>query len=137
MDRQLRTARWLVFIPNLMFGVIPVVVDVSSSHVFHPEWTPHARFHTVWMISTNSMLAVLSTWLLWAGTLELARARLAAVISLSVLAGFWIAALTRGFYGGGLGDGGVPAIGGLDANAVVFTAETASVLGALALMRKK
>jgi len=135
---HLRMARWLITVTNLMFGLIPVVVDVSATHVLHPDWTPHARFHTVWLISTNSMIALLSTWLLWSGTFAVQRARLAGALSLVVLAGFWVAALTRDLYGGAFGDeGGFPTIAGLDANAVVFSFETTNLLVAFALMRSE
>ena len=39
--------------------------DLNSTHVFNPDWPPHARFHnaTGWGTVTGSQL--LALWLLW------------------------------------------------------------------------
>ena len=129
-----RTPRWLITIATLVYGVLPLLADFSETHVFHPRWTPHARFHTVWLLATQSAVAVVSLYLLWASAWDLAkRIRLAGVLGLCVLGGFAVSAITRGLYGGALADseGGVPSIGGIDANLLVFS--TALALVALAL----
>ena len=121
---SLRVSRVLITIATLVYGVIPVLVDLTETHVFHPDWTPHARFHMVWLLSTNSILAVLALYLMWISKYdEVIRIRAAGVIGLCVLGGFFVSTLTKNLYGGLLVDpvGGVPPIMGLDANLVVFT----------------
>lgn len=138
MDSKLGTARWLITIPCLMFGIIPLIVDISESHVLHPLWTPHARLHVVWLISTNSAIAFVAIYLLWMGARDAARVRLAGTLGICVVGGFGIAAVTQNLYGGGFGDvGGVPKIMGLDTNAVVFTGEFLSLLAGVFIANRE
>ena len=136
--RELRLARWLVSVPAAMFGAIPLVVDLSETHVLHPDWPPHARLHTLWLICTNAGIAGVAAHLLWSGGLEAGRVRLAALLGVCVIGGFWIAVLTRPLYGGALGDpGGVPQLGGIDTNAAVFGAQLLSLISALVLVARR
>lgn len=121
---SLRASRILITIATLVYGVIPVLVDLTETHVFHPDWTPHARFHMVWLLSTNSILAALALYLMWISKYDaVIRIRAAGAVGLCVLGGFFVSALTKNLYGGLLVDpvGGVPPIMGLDANLVIFT----------------
>lgn len=123
LDGSLRISRILITIATLVYGVIPLLVDLSETHAFHPDWPPHARFHMVWLLGTNSSLAILALYLMWLSNLEAAiRMRIAAVIGLCVLGGFVISTLTRKLYGGALVDrvGGVPPFMGVDLNLLVF-----------------
>ncbi len=123
----LRFSRVLITIGTVIYGIIPPLVDLTETHVFHPDWTDHARFHMVWLLGTNTGLAILAFYLLWKkGENSLLRIRAAGVLGLFVLGGFFLSVLTRPIYGGALVDeqGGVPPIpvmGGLDANVTVFT----------------
>ena len=124
MAGPLRASRILITIATLVYGVIPLLVDLTETHVFHPDWTPHARFHMVWLLSTNSVLAALALYLMWLGKYDAStHVRAAGIIGLCVLGGFFISALMSNFYGGSLVDpvGGIPPIMGLDANLVVFS----------------
>jgi hypothetical protein len=120
----LRTSRILITIVTLAYGIIPPLVDLTATHVFHPDWTPHARFHMVWLLATNSGFAILALYLMWLSRLEpQVSIRAGGVIGLFVLGGFFVSSLTSQMYGGSLVDpvGGVPPIMGLDANLVVFS----------------
>jgi hypothetical protein len=131
---SLRVARILITAATLVYGVIPLLVDLTETHVFHPDWTPHARFHMVWLLATNSSLAVLALYLMWFSRFD-ARIRTQAggVIGLCVLGGFFVSALTRNVYAGSLVDpvGGVPPIMGIDANLFVFSPMLALVVAGL------
>ena len=123
LEGSLGISRILITIATLVYGVIPLLVDISETHAFHPDWPPHARFHMVWLLGTNSTLAVLALYLMWMSKLEGAvRVRIAGLIGLSVFGGFIISTLTRKLYGGALVDpiGGVPPVMGMDANLLVF-----------------
>ena len=112
------TDRILITVATLLYGVLPLLADLSETHVLNPSWTPHARFHLVWLLATGASIAALALWLLWVrGDVVLA-----AVLGLCVLAGFWIAAATKSLYGGALADGGGPEEepGAVAANAVFF-----------------
>ena len=94
-------ARILITLATLLYGVLPLLADLSDTHVLNPSWTPHARFHLVWLLGTGALIAALALWLLWVR----GDGVLAAVLGLCVLAGFWIAVATKSLYGGALADG--------------------------------
>lgn len=51
-------------------AVVSVAVDWNASHVFNPEWTPHARFHDVVMLWLLCGISIIALWLLWRQSLE-------------------------------------------------------------------
>ena len=115
--------RLLMTIATLAYGVIPLFVDLSQTHVLHPEWTPHARMHMAWLLGTNSSLALVALYFLWLyrGNTALG-AHLAGVLGLCVYGGFMLSAATITLYGGALSDqGGVPPVMGMDANIFGFS----------------
>lgn len=120
---RVRLASILLVLMAVVYGVLPPMVDLTETHVFHPDWTPHARFHMVWLLAVNSALALFVCWLvLWPAADRLPRLKTASILGLIALGGFVVAALFRSSYGGGFTDpqGGVPPIMGMDANMVVF-----------------
>ena len=124
LSRPARTSRWLITIATVVYGLIPPLVDLSQTHVFHPDWTPHARLHAVWQLGTNSGLALLALYLMWfKGDYDLRRIRIAGLIGLLVYGGFFVSALTHPLFGGGLGaeQSGVSTLMSLYGNVIVFT----------------
>ena len=116
-EAPLGIPRLIITIATLVYGVIPLFVDISATHAFHPEWPPHARFHMVWLLGTNSTLAILALYLMWVSNLEAAVSiRLAGIIGLCVYGGFVISTVTSKLYGGALVDpiGGVPPVMGME-----------------------
>ena len=109
--------------PKYRDGVIPPIVDISPTHILHPAWSPHARFHVMWQISVNSMLGLLTVLLIWwPGPNRAVRLKIGALLGCIALGGFVVAALTRHLYGGTFSEtGGVPPVGGMDANVLAFT----------------
>ena len=55
----------LVSAVAVMIMIGPAVADFNATHATNPLWTPHARFHVVWQVFTNSTVAALSLYLLW------------------------------------------------------------------------
>ena len=49
----------------VVWAVIPLIVDTGPTHIFHPAWSSHARFHAVWQLSVNTMLGILAVLLIW------------------------------------------------------------------------
>lgn len=121
--KSILAGRILMTMATLIYGVLPPFVDLTETHVFHPEWTPHARMHMVWLLGTNSAIAVLALYFLWLHKANSAfGVRLAGILGLCVFGGFWLSASTASLYGGALSDkDGVPPILGMDANIVVFS----------------
>ncbi len=110
---------------------VPPLVDFNKTHATNPLWTPHARFHVVWQMSSYAIIGVIVLGLIWIGgpTAEM-RLWLAILLIAATNVAFYIAALTRPMYGGMLADtNGVPPIGKvniggraieLDANMSIF-----------------
>ena len=46
-------------------GVLPILVDVNTSHLLNPDWDSHARVHEAWRLSTNFLIFSLGVYLLW------------------------------------------------------------------------
>jgi hypothetical protein len=116
-----RAGKILMTIGIGIFTFIPPVVDIlTPTHIFHADWTPHARFHTMWGILSASSVGLLALWLLW---FRPAGHHVAGVIGSCVLGAFMLAAVTMSFYGGALTDpDGVPLMAnGVDVNLLTFS----------------
>ena len=108
-----------------IYTFIPPVADLATdTHVFHSDWTPHARLHTVWLLGVSSSLGLLALYLLWLRKEQpIFNTHLAAMISSCVYGSFFLSALTAQLYGGGLTDavgGAQENLLGLDVNLAVF-----------------
>lgn len=132
--------RVLMTVATLTASVLPIVVDISESHVLNPEWPAHARVHEVWLLSTGAGVGAVALWLTWIRP----HLVLAAVLTASILGGFLIAAATAPLYGGVLVD---PAtahllpnddrVFGLPANLFAFSLALVILLIGLALARNE
>ncbi len=131
--------RILMTMATLMYGLVPPFVDLSQTHVFHPEWAAHSRMHMVWLLGTNSTLAVVALYFLWLHKENcFFGITLAGVLGSCVYGGFMLSAATLTLYGGALSDeGGVPPVFGLDANIVGFSAGLSILLVGWFLARTK
>ena len=102
---MLTAAQVVLTVAAAGFGLVPVAADFNRTHATNPLWTGHARFHAVWLGLCCAGLALLALALLWApASDQLAHARLAALITSCIAAGFFGAVLARPIYGGHLND---------------------------------
>jgi len=100
MDRIL-IARILFTLVTAGWAVATVIADFNKTHATNPKWTPHARFHVVWQISSYVGLGLLSFVLIWwPGPLAIERLWLVALMGVIVYAAFFVALLTMPIYGG-------------------------------------
>ena len=104
--------------------------EINVSHVFNPNWKPHARLHEVWQLSTNTSTGISSLWLTWAKS----NFRLTALMTSLVTGGLLLAYLLRDYYGGSmvLLDGNEKTIFGL--NLGMFAYSLAILLAAIAVV---
>jgi len=127
-----RMARLALTLATLFYGFVPVLVDVSSTHLLHPAWSPHARFHMIWLLSVGVSTACLALWLLWVRQDGI----LAGVLGFLFTGGFFVAALTRNLYGGAFTEpGGVETLLlGLDIGIFAFGGNLVVIAASLACL---
>src|SRR5579872_1706589 len=94
-------ARVLLTLVTLGYGFATILADFNKTHATNPKWTPHARFHVVWQVSSYvgfGLLAFALIW--WPGSLALERLYLVATMSVIVYAAFFGALIAMPIYGG-------------------------------------
>lgn len=94
-------ARVLFTLATIGWAALTVVADFNKTHATNPKWTPHARFHVVWQISSYVGFGLLALALIWApGPYPLERLYLVAVMGAIVYAAFFVALAAMPLYGG-------------------------------------
>lgn len=82
----------------ILYAFVVPFLDINETHVWNPDWTPHARIHEVWQLVTNSSIGVLCLWLVWYKKEVL----LSTLLSLIVMGGFLLAFFLKDGYGGSM-----------------------------------
>ena len=127
----------IMTVATLVYGLGPLIIDLTETHVFHPEWTPHARMHMVWLLGTNTLIALVALYFLWLHKSVAFGANLTGILGLCVYGSFMLSAFTSPLYGGAMGDeDGVPLIMGMDANILGFSIALTLLLTGWFLIRK-
>lgn len=137
-------ARLLLTLASLGYGAVTIKADFNATHATNPAWTPHARFHVVWQITSYFGVMVIALALIWcAGPMPVARLYLAAALAFAVYGAFFVTVLARPLFAGKLYDENGylpfrPPIGAAhwrwDVNVTAFTIITAIlVAGTLAV----
>ena len=120
-----------------LFGgcFLPVIMDLGSSHLLNELWDAHARTHLVWSISSFFLIFILGMYYLWIKNDEFTPA----LMSLCVLFGYSISAVSISFYDGVfLGEGGVePEPFGIPINLIHFSSMLLVQLFALFLLIRR
>ena len=99
-DRIL-VARILFTLMTAGWALLTVVADFNKTHATNPQWTPHARFHVVWQISSYVGLGLLAFALIWwPGPLAVERLYFVAAMGAVVYAAFFAALIAMPIYGG-------------------------------------
>ncbi|WP_299442580.1 hypothetical protein [uncultured Aquimarina sp.] len=82
----------------ILYAIIVPFLDINETHVWNPDWTPHARIHEVWQLITNSSIGVVCLWLVWYKK----EVQLSTILSLIVMGGFLLAFFLKDGYGGSM-----------------------------------
>ena len=82
----------------ILYAIVVPFLDIDETHVWNPDWTPHARIHEVWQLITNSSIGVLCLWLVWYKK----EVQLSTLLSLIVMGGFLLAFFIKDGYGGSM-----------------------------------
>lgn len=89
-------SKLLISICVAVFLIVIPYLEVNVSHVFNPDWPPHARFHEVWQLTTNGLLGILCLWLTWVKN----EIPMASVLCACVMSGVAVAHFSADYYGG-------------------------------------
>lgn len=133
---KLLVGRWLLTVALVSFAMAPVTADLNETHIFNPDWPPHARFHTTVMLFMAIGLALLGLWLLWKKTTEFKTNLLAAAaIPLLNWGTFFLATLVPGT-GAEDHPGTLPVIFGLPLNLFVALMFSLAAIASYVLCRQ-
>ncbi len=105
-------AKIFVTIGIIFYAIIVPILEINDSHVFNPQWPPHARLHEVWQLFTNTSMGIVGLWLLWFCD----NVRVPCLFTFFVFGGFLMSYVTGPLYGGSmlLSDGTVTKILGIN-----------------------
>lgn len=87
-----------ITISVILYAIVVPFLDINETHVWNPDWTPHARIHEVWQLITNSSIGAVCLWLVWYKK----EVRLSTLLSLIVMGGFLLAFFLKDGYGGSM-----------------------------------
>jgi hypothetical protein len=68
--KKISVGRILITLAALWSAGGSYIFDWNSTHIFNPNWPPHAKFHNAQTMLLGTCLGVLSLWILWAAKLE-------------------------------------------------------------------
>lgn len=94
----MKTKKVTISLVILLYSVAVPFLEINNTHVFNPDWTPHAKIHEVWQLITNSSIGILCLWLVWVKN-EL---KTSILLSMLVIGGFLIAYCIQDVYGGSM-----------------------------------
>jgi len=99
-------ARILMTITALALAIGPAVADFNKTHATNPLWPPHARFHVVWQVITNSSLSLFMVFILWTPLIAQydLQLKLVAIVQFAILVPIYITIATMGVFDGDLKD---------------------------------
>ncbi|MEL7218138.1 MAG: DUF6640 family protein [Pseudomonadota bacterium] len=108
------------------YGFAPIVADLNETHLFNPDWSPHARMHGAWLLFSGACIAGFSLFKVWVHD----QLVVPSVVGLLFVSGFWLATLTAPFYEGALVDdnGFEDTLLSFNANVLVFLVVTATLV---------
>jgi len=93
----LMSALWLSVSAGLFIN------DFNATHLFNPDWPPHARLHMMMLFCTTGAFTLLGLYLCWGPTgSRLQNLKLSAVAGTLYMYGTVTAALTMPYYGGSM-----------------------------------
>ncbi|WP_296385999.1 hypothetical protein [Winogradskyella sp.] len=90
--------KYIVTLSVLLYALVVPFLEINDTHVFNPDWTPHAKIHEVWQLITNSIIGVLCLWLVWIKK----ETKISAILSLIITGSFLIAFIFQNYYGGSM-----------------------------------
>lgn len=81
-----KISRILLSIVLVSTALVSIAVDWNTTHLFNPEWHPHAKFHDAVMLWLLAGMSIVALWLLWRRSAEPA---IAYTVAMLVPVIFW------------------------------------------------
>lgn len=102
---QTTISRLLFTLVAVAISVGPMFADFNKTHATNPLWTPHARFHVVWQVLSQTGISLVILYLLWSDAPD-RRVHLwiAAILNYVWGASFYATLASMRLYGGALKD---------------------------------
>ena len=112
----------LISLVAIFTAVSPYLADWNETHIYNPQWLPHAKFHNAQTMVLGALLGLISLYCLWLRRERSDRQKLNDGAVLASL--YWLAQLPAAFFPGvALSDpGGVkmPVILGVELNQLIL-----------------
>ncbi|WP_461051834.1 DUF6640 family protein [Spirosoma arcticum] len=61
----MKTGKLLISFVAVFTAVAPYLADWNQTHIYNPNWPPHAKFHNAQTMIFGAYLGLLSLWALW------------------------------------------------------------------------
>lgn len=119
---------------STLFG--PIGADWNDTHVFNPNWPPHAKFHSAAGLFVTAGFSLIGLWLLWRISTDfLPQLLVAAAVPLLAWGTFFLALLVPG---AGVEDdpGTLPRVAGLPINVLVALVFSATAMVGYLICRR-
>src|SRR5579862_7877351 len=95
-EDMVTVAQILLTLSALGYGLATIKADFNKTHATNPAWTPHARFHVVWQISSYVGFGLLALAFIWIpGPYAAERLYLVCIMGAIVYAAFFVAVFAR------------------------------------------
>ncbi len=119
----------------MLYAVAVPILEINQTHVFNPDWTPHAKIHEVWQLITNTAIGMLCLYLVWVKK----QLKTSAILSIMVTGGFLLAYTIKHLYGGSMKylDGSEKNLLGINIGILGFGIASILLLISLALSTKQ
>ena len=98
MEKDIIIKKIAITFSVILYAFIVPYLDINETHVWNPDWTPHARIHEVWQLITNSSIGIVCLWLVWYKK----ETTLSFLLSIIVMGGFLLAFFLKDGYGGSM-----------------------------------
>lgn len=80
--KSIAVGKILITVVALWVTIGSYIFDWNHTHIYNPQWPPHAKFHNAQTMLLGTLLGLTSLWLLWSpGGEVLYRLRIASVLA--------------------------------------------------------
>ena len=62
---KISIGKWLLSLIALLTVLGPYGADWNETHIYNPNWSPHAKFHSAQTMLLGTLLGLLSLYFLW------------------------------------------------------------------------